>query len=101
MGTFRCTEKYHHPFFFFTFALLLSGLGADPSKPPCKKAKQLRLERKQQRLAQRQEAADTAQNHGKAAMNAGKSKNEPKSLEEFILDAIPGQEPKHRLEVRM
>ena len=34
-------------------------------------------------------------------MNAGKSKNEPKSLEEFIVDAIPGQEPKHRLEVRM
>ena len=36
----------------FLFSLLLApGVGADPSKPACRKAKILRLERKRQKLA--------------------------------------------------
>jgi len=36
----------------FLFSLLLApGIGADPDKPACRKAKILRLERKRQKLA--------------------------------------------------
>lgn len=98
------TQFYDVKVWFNLIFLLLLGLGADPNKPPCKKAKQLRLERKQQRLAQRQQTAaenagKTPEIAGKETGNAGKASNEPKSLEEFIVDALPGQEPKHRLEV--
>lgn len=68
------------------------GEGADPSKPPCKKAKVLRLERKKEKLTQ----------SGVNIECALKSKNEKnkdveKSLETF-LNEIPN-ECKHRLNV--
>ena len=74
------------------------GLGADPSKPPCKKAKQRRLEKRQEKLAKRLDA--TGQEPSEPSTNARSKVNSgAKCLEELIVDFIPGQEPKHRLEV--
>ncbi len=91
-------EKFHLTCYNILFVHIMLGLGPDPNKPPCKKAKQLRLERKQQRLAQRQATTNTSQADSKAC---SKGTNEPKCLEEFIVDAIPGQEPKHKFEVSL
>ncbi|KRT85246.1 hypothetical protein AMK59_399 [Oryctes borbonicus] len=51
------------------------GLGADPNKPPCKKAKLLRLEKKQQKLREK-------------GLNLMKTTaiNQEKSLEQFLYD---------------
>ncbi|GJQ72406.1 hypothetical protein Trydic_g3487 [Trypoxylus dichotomus] len=51
------------------------GLGADPHKPPCKKAKLLRLEKKQQKL----------QGKGLHFMKSAAA-NQEKSLEQFLYD---------------
>ncbi|XP_072019711.1 arginyl-tRNA--protein transferase 1-like [Amphiura filiformis] len=73
------------------------GLGSDPSKPACKKAKQLRLERKQQRLAQRQETTNATE----TSKATKRETSAPKCIEELIVDSLPGQEPKHKLEIRL
>ncbi|XP_041462974.1 arginyl-tRNA--protein transferase 1-like isoform X2 [Lytechinus variegatus] len=75
------------------------GLGADPTKPPCKKSKLLRLEKRQERLKQKANTESSEANIRPS--NSSKHENSPKSLEEFIVDAIPGQDPKHRLEIRL
>lgn len=63
------------------------GLGADVTKPPAKKAKILRLERKKQKLLQR----------GMSLENINTAGNAQKSLEQFLND-IPSN-AKHKLTV--
>lgn len=66
----------------------VSDLGPDPTKPPCKKAKQLRLERKLEKLKEK----------GIDVSNLPKiSKNKEKQVEDFI-NELP-DEVKRKLEV--
>ncbi|CAK1555782.1 unnamed protein product [Leptosia nina] len=62
--------------------------GPDPSKPPCKKAKQMRIERKIEKLKAQ----------GKDVTNVMKT-NKEKQLEDFIRD-LP-DEVKHKLEIKL
>lgn len=64
-----------------------SGIGADPNKPPCKKAKLIRLERKQEKLRKKGLALETNID----------AKNEQKSLEEFLNET--SGESKHKFRV--
>lgn len=63
-----------------------AGLGADPNRPLCKKAKLLRIEKKQQKMIQR-------------GMSLGKlsTKNTAKSLDDFLNEV--SENPKHQLKV--
>uniref|UniRef100_A0A665TUV3 Arginyl-tRNA--protein transferase 1 n=1 Tax=Echeneis naucrates TaxID=173247 RepID=A0A665TUV3_ECHNA len=61
------------------------GIGADPSRPPCRKAKDLRKERRLQKDQMRQNTDGT---------------NQPKSLEDFINESLP-ENASHCLEVRL
>lgn len=69
-----------------------SGMGADPNRPPCRKAKDLRKERRLQK-----------QHGGGAASTSPALKSAPlpppqgKSLEDFFSDSLA--ESTHRLEV--
>ncbi|GLV46733.1 Arginyltransferase 1 [Carabus blaptoides fortunei] len=65
------------------------GTGADPSKPPCKKAKFLRLERKQHKLAEK----------GINPLQSNAAQSQEKSLEQFINDI--SKTPAHRLTVKL
>ncbi|XP_023183310.1 arginyl-tRNA--protein transferase 1 isoform X2 [Xiphophorus maculatus] len=69
------------------------GLGADPSRPPCRKAKDLRKERRLQKDQKRQ--------HG-AGISLAKpaNTNQPKTLEEFISESLEDNSS-DRLEVRL
>lgn len=80
-------------FHFDQINLLILGLGPDPAKPPCKKSKLRKLEKHQEKLKHKT-------NTGSSGPKAG-SRSTSKSLEEFIVDAVPGQDLKHRLEVIM
>ncbi|XP_059619910.1 arginyl-tRNA--protein transferase 1-like isoform X1 [Phlebotomus argentipes] len=67
--------------------------GQNMSKPPCKKAKVLRLERKQAKMAQREAEGISVQPLAKAP------KNVEKSLEDFL-----GEQPvdgKHKLKIKL
>lgn len=66
------------------------GVGADPSKPPCKKAKLLRLERKSQKLLKKGEDISTTFN---------RPSDQQKSLNQF-LEEIPTTS-KHKLKVSL
>uniref|UniRef100_A0A8B9HSZ4 Arginyltransferase 1 n=1 Tax=Astyanax mexicanus TaxID=7994 RepID=A0A8B9HSZ4_ASTMX len=68
------------------------GEGADPKKPQCRKAKDLRKERRQQKEQRRQD--------GEALTSPNPASNQPKNLEEFIADSLP-DDALHRLEVRL
>ncbi|XP_071505523.1 arginyl-tRNA--protein transferase 1-like [Diadema antillarum] len=67
------------------------GLGADPTKPQCKKAKLRRLEKKQQKLAKGLEQTD----------HQSKAVEGPKTLEELIMDMPSNQPSKHKLETNL
>ncbi|XP_015225493.1 PREDICTED: arginyl-tRNA--protein transferase 1 isoform X2 [Cyprinodon variegatus] len=69
------------------------GMGADPSRPPCRKAKDLRKERRLQKDQIRQ------QGDGVSSTNAA-SANQPKTLEDFMSESL-GESSSHRLEVRL
>jgi len=73
------------------------GLGPDPNKPPCRKAKILRLERKKQKLALAKE--------GGVADSKSSSQNSKgpitKSLEDLLIDRLPNQSPIHDLQVKL
>lgn len=74
------------------------GLGADPSKPMCRKARDIRRER---RLLKQSKAgnvlnSDTTQ---AALLCSKKPKNEPKSLEDFLFEPLP-PDAAHKLEVK-
>lgn len=68
------------------------GEGPDKEKPPCKKAKLLRLERKKQKLARKGLSIDSQQ-------PLHKQNSSQKTLEDFLYpDMSPN--PGHRLQVR-
>ncbi|XP_010011172.1 PREDICTED: arginyl-tRNA--protein transferase 1-like, partial [Nestor notabilis] len=81
------------------------GKGADLSKPPCRKAKDIRKERKLQKLLQNQmctvegsqlQAADPV-----LLLQNSKSKpNQPKTIEDFVFVSLP-DDAQHKLEVRV
>ncbi|XP_051506728.1 arginyl-tRNA--protein transferase 1-like isoform X2 [Myxocyprinus asiaticus] len=70
------------------------GKGADPSRPLCRKAKDIRKERRLQKEQQKQQATSSIPAPSKSASN------QPKLLEEFISEFLPN-DPLHRLEVRL
>ncbi|GAB0093709.1 Arginyl-tRNA--protein transferase 1 [Sergentomyia squamirostris] len=67
--------------------------GPDSAKPPCKKAKLLRLERKQAKIAER-EAAGISQTQVKSS-----AKNVEKSLEDFLNEQPT--DGKHKLKIKI
>uniref|UniRef100_A0A3Q3M9X8 Arginyl-tRNA--protein transferase 1 n=1 Tax=Mastacembelus armatus TaxID=205130 RepID=A0A3Q3M9X8_9TELE len=73
------------------------GMGADPSRPPCRKAKDLRKERRLQKGQTRQHAgvsSTVSPNPPTPTQN-----NQPKTLEDFINESLPDN--CHCLEVRL
>ncbi|XP_061601279.1 arginyl-tRNA--protein transferase 1 isoform X2 [Cololabis saira] len=70
------------------------GIGADPSRPPCRKAKDLRKERRLQKEQTRQHA------EGVSANSTPSQTNQTKSLEDFINESLQ-DDCSHRLEVRL
>ncbi|XP_029788568.1 arginyl-tRNA--protein transferase 1 isoform X1 [Suricata suricatta] len=81
------------------------GKGADLSKPPCRKAKEIRKERKRLKLMQQNPAGqlEGLQAQGEPPSlfppKANKS-NQPKSLEDLIFESLP-ENASHKLEVRV
>ncbi|XP_051883742.1 arginyl-tRNA--protein transferase 1 isoform X6 [Pristis pectinata] len=87
------------------------GRGADPNKPPCRKAKDVRRERKLKKLLQKQqqiEMADVSQHQETSCdspntlllQHRAPQANQPKSLEEFISESL-SPDAVHQLEVRL
>ncbi|XP_043841799.1 arginyl-tRNA--protein transferase 1 isoform X4 [Dromiciops gliroides] len=80
------------------------GKGADLSKPPCRKAKDIRKERKKQKLilkSQTDKIEGFQVQHEPQLLPSEKPKlNQPKSIEDFILETLP-EDAAHRLEVRV
>nr|XP_047915204.1 arginyl-tRNA--protein transferase 1 isoform X3 [Anser cygnoides] len=81
------------------------GKGADLSKPPCRKAKDIRKERKLQKLLQNQmgtlEGSPLQAGHqALLSQNSKTPTNQPKSIEDFIFVSLPDDAP-HKLEVRV
>ncbi|KAM4851472.1 arginyl-tRNA--protein transferase 1 isoform 5-T5 [Thomomys bottae] len=80
------------------------GKGADLSKPPCRKAKEIRKERK--RLKLRQQNPDgafksfQAQSQTPSLFPSKTKSNQPKSLEGLIFESLP-EDASHKLEVRV
>ncbi|XP_065305433.1 arginyl-tRNA--protein transferase 1 isoform X3 [Dermacentor albipictus] len=73
------------------------GLGADPNKPKCRKARDIRRERKLLKLSN--SGNDLSLGGDKAPLSSKKPKNEPKSLEDFLFEQLPPNAA-HKLEVR-
>ncbi|XP_051883738.1 arginyl-tRNA--protein transferase 1 isoform X2 [Pristis pectinata] len=84
------------------------GRGADPNKPPCRKAKDVRRERKLKKLLQKQqqiEMADVSQHQETSCdspntlllQHRAPQANQPKSLEEFISESL-SPDAVHQLE---
>ncbi|KAM5141213.1 arginyl-tRNA--protein transferase 1 isoform 2-T2 [Mantella aurantiaca] len=77
------------------------GIGADASKPPCRKAKNIRKERRLKKF--QLQNSDNAESSGEnlTIPNTSKPKaNGSKSLEEFLIVADP-EKAAHRLEVKL
>ncbi|XP_073338184.1 arginyl-tRNA--protein transferase 1 isoform X1 [Pagrus major] len=70
------------------------GVGADASRPPCRKAKDLRKERRLQKEQMRQDA------DGVSSSPTPSQTNQPKPLEDFICESLPDNSS-HCLEVRL
>jgi arginine-tRNA-protein transferase len=66
-----------------------TGVGADPNKPPCKKAKVLRMERKKEKLLKR----------GMSLEKINVKSNEQKTVEEFLNDV--SQDNQHKLKLEL
>ncbi|XP_053926853.1 arginyl-tRNA--protein transferase 1 isoform X5 [Cuculus canorus] len=78
------------------------GKGADLSKPPCRKAKDIRKERKLQKLLQNQACALEGSQHQAGdqrvlSQNSKPKPNQPKALEDFVFVSFPDDAP-HKLE---
>ncbi|XP_054974985.1 arginyl-tRNA--protein transferase 1 isoform X3 [Sorex araneus] len=73
------------------------GKGADLSKPPCRKAKEIRKERKRLKLMQQNPAGGP---DPPAPFPPKTKSNQPKSLEDFIFEPLPA-DAAHKLEVRL
>ncbi|XP_009457636.1 arginyl-tRNA--protein transferase 1 isoform X8 [Pan troglodytes] len=80
------------------------GKGADLSKPPCRKAKEIRKERKRLKLMQQNPAGELegfqAQGHPSSLFPPKAKSNQPKSLEDLIFESLP-ENASHKLEVRL
>uniref|UniRef100_G3RST8 Arginyl-tRNA--protein transferase 1 n=1 Tax=Gorilla gorilla gorilla TaxID=9595 RepID=G3RST8_GORGO len=80
------------------------GKGADLSKPPCRKAKEIRKERKRLKLMQQNPAGELegfqAQGHPPSLFAPKAKSNQPKSLEDLIFESLP-ENASHKLEVRV
>ncbi|XP_035883306.1 arginyl-tRNA--protein transferase 1 isoform X4 [Phyllostomus discolor] len=80
------------------------GKGADLSKPPCRKAKEIRKERKRLKLMQQNAAGEHAglqAPRGPPPSFPPKAKsNQPKALEDLIFESLP-EDASHKLEVRL
>ncbi|NP_001389572.1 arginyl-tRNA--protein transferase 1 isoform 7 [Mus musculus] len=73
------------------------GKGADLSKPPCRKAREMRKERQRlKRMQQASAAASEAQGQPVCLLPKAKS-NQPKSLEDLIFQSLP-ENASHKLE---
>lgn len=74
-----------------------AGVGADARRPPCRKAKELRKERRLQKEQLRRDADGVT-----SAVTSNPSTpihtNQPKHLEDFISESLPNN-PSHCLEV--
>ncbi|XP_025906316.1 arginyl-tRNA--protein transferase 1 isoform X4 [Nothoprocta perdicaria] len=86
-------------------ALPKPGKGADLSKPPCRKAKDIRKERKLQKLLQNQTCvcdgpALQAGDQALLLQNSKSKANQPKTIEDFIFASLP-DDAVHKLEVRV
>ena len=75
------------------FYCLCTGAGPDKEKPPCKKAKLLRLERRNQKLACKGISSDLSS-------SVPKQDNSAKKLEDFLYPEMT-QNPAHRLQVNI
>ncbi|XP_047497509.1 arginyl-tRNA--protein transferase 1-like isoform X2 [Penaeus chinensis] len=73
--------------------------GLNPNKPPCRKAKDIRRERREAKLAKR---AQEAQGRGESPMEIplNRVKNTAKTLEDFLNEPLP-ENPAHTLEIRL
>lgn len=82
--------------------LCLAGKGADLSKPLCRKAKDIRKERKLQKLLQNQRGTlEGSQLQGDQAFllqNSKSKTNQPKNIEDFVFVPLP-DDAQHKLEV--
>ncbi|XP_076982359.1 arginyl-tRNA--protein transferase 1 isoform X5 [Tamandua tetradactyla] len=80
------------------------GKGADLSKPPCRKAKEIRKERKRLKLMQQNPAGELegfqAQGELPSLLPPKAKSNQPKSLEDLIFESLP-EDASHKLEVRL
>ncbi|XP_069001204.1 arginyl-tRNA--protein transferase 1 isoform X3 [Embiotoca jacksoni] len=74
------------------------GMGADPGRPPCRKAKDLRKERRLQKEQTRQ-PADGVSSTVAATQSPPTQTSQLKTLEEFISESLPENSP-HCLEFR-
>ncbi|XP_074627454.1 arginyl-tRNA--protein transferase 1-like isoform X2 [Acropora palmata] len=72
-------------------------VGPDPTKPPCEKAKVLRLERKKQKLAL---AKEKGISELESILKTPKG-SVTKSLEDLIMDRLPNQLPVHDLQIKL
>ncbi|XP_022060134.1 arginyl-tRNA--protein transferase 1 isoform X2 [Acanthochromis polyacanthus] len=75
------------------------GMGADPNRPQCRKAKDLRKERRLQKEQMRQHT-DGVSSIVSPAHPTATHTNQPKPLEEFINESLP-ENSSHCLEVRL
>ncbi|XP_049273018.1 arginyl-tRNA--protein transferase 1 isoform X4 [Rhipicephalus sanguineus] len=71
------------------------GLGADPNKPKCRKARDIRRERKLLKMSNA--GKDLSPSSDKASLFSKKPKNEAKSLEDFLFEPLP-PDAAHKLE---
>ncbi|KAM6266064.1 arginyl-tRNA--protein transferase 1 isoform 3-T4 [Porphyrio hochstetteri] len=81
------------------------GKGADLSKPPCRKAKDIRKERKLQKLLQNQmctlEGSQLQAGDQVFLLQNSKSRaNQPKTIEDFVFVSLP-DDARHKLEVKV
>lgn len=74
------------------------GLGPDPNKPKCRKARDIRREKRLRKLSEG--GGDLSPAREQALKFSKKPKNEPKSLEEFLFEPLP-PDAAHKLEVRL
>uniref|UniRef100_A0AAQ4RL08 Arginyl-tRNA--protein transferase 1 n=1 Tax=Gasterosteus aculeatus aculeatus TaxID=481459 RepID=A0AAQ4RL08_GASAC len=77
----------------------VAGMGADPGRPPCRKAKDLRKERRLQKEQNRPQSEGDASIVSPTPPNPAQT-TQPKPLEDFINESLPDNSP-HRLEVRL
>lgn len=75
-------------------SFLSAGAGADANRPPCRKAKELRKERRLQKEQERHNADGVVS----SLSHAPTQTNQPKPLEDFISESLMNNSA-HRLEV--